>query len=155
MSSKRSQIEMTPAEVTAFLDGVHVMNIATLSPSGHPHLVAMWYAMVGGRPAFWTFGKSQKIMNIRRDPRITALVESGETYSELRGVELVGTARIIEDVEEIVDIAAKVAVRYNGPGAASPPAMEFIRKQAQKRLGVVIDVDKTVSWDHSKLGGAY
>lgn len=155
MAGKRSQIEMTPEEIGAYLDEVRVMNIATISPSGHPHLVAMWYAMVDGKPAFWTFGKSQKIMNIRRDPRITALVESGEAYSELRGVELVGTARIVEDVEEIVRIGATVAERYNGPAAVSAPAMEFIRKQAQKRLGVVIDVEKTVSWDHTKLGGAY
>lgn len=155
MASKRSQIEMSESEVLAYLDEVRVMNIATNSPSGHPHLVAMWYAMVDGKPAFWTFGKSQKIMNIRRDPKITALVESGESYSELRGVELVGRARVIEDVEAIVRIGAAVAERYNGPAAVSAPGMEFIRKQAGKRLGVVIDVEKIVSWDHTKLGGAY
>lgn len=155
MASKRGQIEMSESEVLAYLDEVRVMNIATNSPSGHPHLVAMWYAMVDGKPAFWTFGKSQKIMNIRRDPKITALVESGESYSELRGVELVGRARVIEDVEAIVRIGAAVAERYNGPAAVSAPGMEFIRKQAGKRLGVVIDVEKIVSWDHTKLGGAY
>lgn len=155
MASKRSQIEMSAAEVTAYLDEVRVMNIATNSPTGHPHLVAMWYAMLDGKPVFWTFGKSQKIMNIRRDPRITALVESGEQYAELRGVELVGTARIVEDIDEIVRIGATVAERYNGPVAVSEPGMQFIRKQAEKRLGVVIDVSKTVSWDHTKLGGTY
>lgn len=155
MGSRRNQIEMTPGEVESFLAGRHVMNIATISPGGQPHLVAMWYAMIEGKPAFWTFGKSQKIMNIRRDPRITALVESGEAYSELRGVELVGTAQLVEDTDEIVRIAAIVAERYNGPAAVSEPGMEFIRKQALKRIGVVIDVEKTVSWDHTKLGGAY
>lgn len=155
MASKRSQIEMSEAEVAAYLDEVRVMNIATNSPTGHPHLVAMWYAMLDGKPAFWTFGKSQKIMNIRRDPRITALVESGQQYSELRGVELVGIARIVEDVDEIVRIGATVAERYNGPVAVSEPGMQFIRKQAEKRLGVVIDVSKIVSWDHTKLGGTY
>lgn len=155
MASKRSQIEMSEAEVAAYLDEVRVMNIATNSPTGHPHLVAMWYAMLDGKPAFWTFGKSQKIMNIRRDPRITALVESGQQYSELRGVELVGIARIVEDVDEIVRIGATVAERYNGPVAVSEPGMQFIRKQAEKRLGVGIDVSKIVSWDHTKLGGTY
>lgn len=155
MASKRSQIEMSAAEMTAYLDEVRVMNIATISPSGHPHLVAMWYAMIEGKPAFWTFGKSQKITNIRRSPKITALVESGDEYSKLKGIEIIGTARIIEDFDEIVRIGATVAERYNGPVAVSEPGMQFIRKQAEKRVGVVIDVDKMVSWDHTKLGGAY
>ena len=155
MASKRSQIEMSSEEIADFLDGRHVMNIATNGHNGYPHLVAMWYAMIGKSPAFWTFGKSQKMMNLARDPRITALVEDGEQYSELRGVEIQGKARIITDVEEIVDIAAKVAVRYNGPAAASEQGMAFIRKQAEKRVGVIIDVENIVSWDHTKLGGKY
>ena len=63
----------------AYLDEQRVLNVATIGPTGHPHLVAMWYAMVDGRPAFWTFGKSQKVVNLRRDPKITGLVESGDT----------------------------------------------------------------------------
>jgi PPOX class probable F420-dependent enzyme len=155
MASKRSQIEMTPEEIATFLDGRHVMNIATNGHNGYPHVVAMWYAMIGSSPAFWTFGKSQKMANLARDHRITALVEDGDQYNELRGVELQGTTRIVTDIDEIVDIAAKVAVRYNGPAAASEQGMAFIRKQAEKRVGVMIDVENIVSWDHTKLGGKY
>ena len=155
MASRRNQIEMTSSEVDEFLATGHTLNVATISPSGHPHLVAMWYAMLDGKPTFWTFGKSQKIMNVRRDPRITCLVETGTSYSELRGVEMVGTARIIDDVEQIVRIGAAVAEKHGGPAAATGPALEFIRNQAVKRLGVVVDVEKVVSWDHSKLGGGY
>jgi PPOX class probable F420-dependent enzyme len=155
MASRRSQIEMSPEEIAEFLDGRHVMNIATNGHNGYPHVVAMWYVMLGESPAFWTFGKSQKIKNLSRDSRMTALVEDGDQYNELRGVEIQGRARVITDLEEIVDIAAKVAVRYNGPGAASEQAMAFLRKQAEKRVGVVIDVENVVSWDHTKLGGKY
>ena len=146
---------MSTEEIAAFLDGRHVMNIATNGHNGYPHVVAMWYVMLGTSPAFWTFGKSQKIMNLSRDAKITALVEDGDQYSELRGVELQGTARIITDIDQIVDIATKVAVRYNGPAAASEQGLAFIRKQAEKRVGVVIDVVNVVSWDHTKLGGTY
>ena len=146
---------MTPTEVEQFLDGRHVMNIATNGPSGHPHLVAMWFAMIDGKPVFWTFGKAQKVLNIRRDARITALVETGEDYNELRGVELVGTARLVEDHAEIVRIGALVAQKYNGDIVVGPEGMQFISTQAHKRIGVVIDVEKTVTWDHTKLGGVY
>ena len=112
----------------------------------------MWYGFLDGKPAFWTFAKSQKILNLRRDPKITALVEDGDTYDQLRGVELVGTGRIIEDVPTILEIGKSVGSRYTGPAALTPEALPFLEAQATKRLGVVIDVERVVSWDHRKLG---
>jgi hypothetical protein len=82
-------------------------------------------------------------------------VESGETYSELRGVELVGTAGIVEDYDEIVTIGRTVAVKYQGSVATLPEGVAFIEAQARKRVGVVIDVEHVVSWDHTKLAGTY
>jgi len=155
MPSKRSQITMTDDEVQAYLESERVLNVATIGPTGHPHLVAMWYAMVAGNAVFWTFGKSQKILNLRRDPKITALVETGDEYNELKGVELVGSGRIVEDFDEVLNIGITVARRYQGDAAASDAARPFIEAQAKKRLGVVIDVEHVVSWDHSKLGGSY
>ena len=77
MPSRRDLIKMTPDEVDAFLHETHTMNVATIGRDGTPHLVAMWYGFLGDAPAFWTFGKSQKIKNLERDPRITCLVEDG------------------------------------------------------------------------------
>ena len=108
MAGRRELIKMTEAEVAAYLAEQRVLNVATIGPTGHPHVVAMWFALVDGKPAFWTFAKSQKVLNLRRDPRITALVESGETYAELRGVELVGTARLVEDFDEVLAIGRAV-----------------------------------------------
>ena len=153
MPSRRSAITMTDAEIAAYLDEQAVLNVATNGPTGHPHVVAMWYVMLDGAPTFWTFGKSQKIMNIRRDPKITGLVESGESYDQLRGVELVGTARLLEDHDEILDLGVRVATKYQGPPSAE--ALPFVEAQARKRIGIVIDVERTVTWDHTKLAGAY
>ena len=156
MPSRRNKIEMTPAEIEAYLnEGAKTLNVATIGPSGHPHLVAMWYAMQGPNPVFWTFGKSQKVLNLRRDSKMTALVETGDSYNELQGVELVGTGRIVDDYDEILEIAKLVAPRYQGPGALSEAAIPFIEAQARKRLGVVLEVARVVSWDHTKLGGSY
>ena len=155
MPSRRDAITMTPAEIDEFLQGRRVMNVATIGPSGHPHVVAMWYGFLDGKPAFWTFAKSQKILNLRRDPKIAALVEAGDTYDQLQGVELVGTGRIIKDVATILEIGKSVGGRYTGPAALTPEALPFLEAQATKRLGVVIDVEQVVSWDHRKLGGGY
>ncbi|HVF74174.1 MAG TPA: TIGR03618 family F420-dependent PPOX class oxidoreductase [Acidimicrobiales bacterium] len=151
--SRRDQIRMSPEEIDAFLASGHTMNVATIGADGQPHLAAMWYALLDGAPVFWTYGKSQKIVNLRRDNRITCLVETGKDYNELRGVELVGTATILEDREAIMAVGRAVFERYTGPFSETDlPGLEQV---GAKRVAVRIDVRKTVSWDHTKLGGAY
>ena len=155
MAGKRSQIMMTDEEVHAYLESERVLNVATIGPTGHPHLVAMWYAMVEGNAVFWTFGKSQKILNLRRDPKMTGLVESGDTYDQLRGVELRGRGLVVDDYEQVLEIGKAVGVKYNGPSALGDSALPFLEAQATKRLGVVFQIDHVASWDHTKLGGSY
>ncbi|MEY3034698.1 MAG: hypothetical protein RLZ86_1320 [Actinomycetota bacterium] len=155
MANKRASITMTDAELEAYLEEQTILNIATIGPTGHPHLVAMWYVVMDGKVTFWTFGKSQKILNLRRDPKITGLVESGDTYDQLKGVELVGTGRIIEDYDQVLAIGKAVGVKYNGEAAISDAALPFLEAQANKRLGIQIDVERVVSWDHTKIGGGY
>jgi PPOX class probable F420-dependent enzyme len=151
--SRRDQIKMTDAEIEAYLSGRHTMNVASFNHDGTIHLVAMWYAVLDGDPVFWTFGKSQKILNLQRDPRITCLVETGEQYNELRGVELVGTAEIISDRDTIMAVGRSVSERYTGPW--SDAAAVGLEQVGAKRLAVKVNVEKIVSWDHGKLGGVY
>lgn len=159
MPSKRSQIDMTATELDEFLAVPRTLNVATIGPTGHPHLVAMWFGFLGGdrlsnaKVAFWTFAKSQKVVNLRRDPRMTCLVEAGTRYDQLQGVELVGTGSLVEDHDTIVAIALATSARHSGP--VSEEGRRFVEVQARKRIGVVLDVERVVSWDHRKLGGAY
>ncbi len=151
--SRRDQIRMSELEVEAFLAGRHTMNVASFNHDGSIHLVAMWYAVIDGDPVFWTFGKSQKILNLQRDPRITLLVETGDEYAELMGVELVGQGEVITTHDDIMAIGEAVYVRYFGE--IDDDVRPFVHASGAKRLGVRIKVDKTVSWDHRKLEGAY
>jgi PPOX class probable F420-dependent enzyme len=145
---------MTDEEVQAFLRERQTMNIATIGPDGNIHLVAMWYGFLDGNPAFETFAKSQKVVNLRRDPRITALVEDGDRYENLRGVEIVGKAVIHEDPETLIRVAKDVVTRYWTP--ASDEEVEVMAEAlANKRVAVEIIPEKIVSWDHRKLGGTY
>src|SRR5947208_3471189 len=105
MANVRDRIRMTPEEVDAFLHERHTMSVATLQPDGRPHVVAMWYGFLGGAPAFETYRKSQKVVNLGRDPRMTCLVEDGDSYEELRGVELIARGTIIDESEALRTIA--------------------------------------------------
>ncbi len=154
MSSRRELIRMSDEEMTAFLDGRHVLNVATHGPDGAIHLVAMWYGFVGDHVAFVTFAKSQKVRNLRRDPRLTCLVEAGHSYDELRGVEIVGRASISEDPDLLVAVGLQVAQRYYGVEDEAD-ARAIALGLARKRVVVEVVPERVVSWNHSKLGGAY
>lgn len=153
MPSRRNQVEMDTQEVAEFLASERILNVATIGPTGHPHLVAMWFEMLDGRPTFWTFAKSQKVVNLRRDPKISALAESGDSYDQLRGVELCGSAVLLEDYDQVLGIGLAVAEKYSGPDAVGDTARPFIEQQAHKRIGIAIDVEHTASWDHRKIKG--
>jgi PPOX class probable F420-dependent enzyme len=145
---------MDPAELEAYLEQGRVLTVATLGSTGHPHLVAVWYVMRDGKPTFWTFSRSEKAVNLRRDARISALVESGEVYGELKGVEMRGTARLIDDPAEVLEIGKAVGLKYTGPIVLADDTLPFLEAQATKRTGVVIDVESSTSWDHTKLDRA-
>ncbi len=154
MASRRDLIRMTDDEIEAFLQGRHTMNIATFGPDGNIHLVAMWYGFHGANAAFETFAKSQKVLNLRRDPRITVLVEDGEEYDKLRGVEIVGRAIVHDDPEVLMGVARTVVERYFG--VENPDDLDAVAAGlANKRVAIEIVPEKVVSWDHNKLGGTY
>src|SRR3954466_13551839 len=115
MPKRRDLVRMTDEEVDAFLHArLQTMNVATYNHDDTIHLVAMWYGFYQGKPAFETFSKSQKILNLRRDGRVSVLVEDGDAYEKLRGVEMVGRGEVIDDKGILQEVAASVVERYMG-----------------------------------------
>ena len=147
--NQRKAIEMTPGEVDAFLAERRPMTMCSLSPDGSIHAVAMWYGFVDGLVTVETKSKSQKAQNLRRDPRLTLLFEDGDYYEELRGVELVGKAELIEDPDRLWTLGVSVFERYYAP--YSEELKPFIETMLHKRVGIQLHVERTVSWDHRKL----
>jgi PPOX class probable F420-dependent enzyme len=145
---------MTDAEIDAFLHEQRTMSIATIGKDGRPHVIAMWYAFVDGAICFWTFAKSQKAVNLRRDPRITCMVEAGDTYDQLRGVEIIARAEMTDDEDEVMKFGVAEWERYQGV-TVTDAVLPGVKRMAAKRVVVKLVVEKMVSWDHRKLGGAY
>ena len=148
---QRDVIKMSEEEIDEFLHGWRTMSCATINHDGTIHMIAMWYGFLEGCPALETKAKSQKVQNLRRDPRITCMVEEGATYEKLRGVEMVGHAEIVEEPERIFQLGISVVERTSGVTYTDDmkPAVEML---INKRVAVKIHVDKYVSWDHNKLG---
>lgn len=149
-TNQRSQVAMTDEEIQAFLAARRTANLATLGPNGHPHLVAMWFALLDGVIWFETKAKAQKAQNLLRDPRATVLIEDGLTYDTLRGVSMEGTATVVDDPDALWAVGVSVWERYNGPYSEEvKPLVEFM---LHKRVAVRFDVERIRSWDHRKLG---
>ena len=105
---------MSEAEIAALFAECKSLQVATLGPQGEPHLTTLWYTVHDGKVMFETYGKSQKVMNLRRDPRIAVLCEAGTEYAELRGVSIQGRAELVEAGEDVRDALLVVGGERGG-----------------------------------------
>ena len=149
-TNQRAQIVMSDAEIAEFVASSRAGTLATVGRDGQPHLTAMWYGVVDGEIWFETKAKSQKAVNLRRDPRITFLLEDGLTYDTLRGVSFEGTAEIIDDPEAVFRVGVSVWERYTGP--YTEDQRQAVEMMMNKRVAVRLVVKRVRSWDHRKLG---
>ena len=147
---QRAQIVMSDAEVDAFLSAQRSATVGTLGPSGQIHLVGMWFAWFDGHVWLETKPKSQKVVNLRRDPKMSFLVEAGQTYDALRGVALEGEGVVIDDAELLERVCTDMFERYNGP--YTPELRPFLELMMHNRVVIRLDITRTRTWDHRKLG---
>jgi PPOX class probable F420-dependent enzyme len=148
--NRRQQIRLSPEEQAAFLREHHKAALATIDQDGFPHVVGMNYLVKDGALYMTSYGKAQKVLNIRRNPRVAVMVESGASYGELRGVMVRGRCEIIEGVEAVQATFASMAEERGTRGPSTAAAAS-----AAKRVVLKIVPEKVVTWDHTKLGGRY
>ena len=157
--SRRDQIVMTKDEVDAYLQSKLTVVINSIGRDGVPHPAPMWFAVEDdGALVMTTFTKSQKIQNLKRDSRVTMLLEDGTVYAELRGVIMYGTAELNGDADAVVSTLTAIGRRGGGIGSSgvlTDAEQAGLRAQAQKRTAIRVKPTKVVSWDHRKLGGVY
>ena len=143
---------MSEDEVLAFLDEQYIVTVASLGPKGRPHLMPLWFVVRDGTLWGWTYGKSQKAVNLRRDPRATLQVEAGERdYGQLRGVMIEADTVVHDELDTVAGVGAELLSRYAG----SEVPREYVMAQAPKRVAFEFIETRRVSWDHRKLGGVY
>jgi PPOX class probable F420-dependent enzyme len=156
MPSRRDQIKLTDDEQRDLLDTERIVTVGSTGPSGWPHLMPVWYVPRDGDIWVYTYGKSQKVLNLERDPRATLLIEVGHEYQELRGVMIEAEAEIHRDFDTVFQLAQDLNVRYTeGLESVTEDGRAVLEKQAPKRVAIHFHPKKVASWDHRKLGGTY
>jgi PPOX class probable F420-dependent enzyme len=150
-SPRRRQIELSPDEQAAFFREHRKAALATIDKDGFPHVVAMNYFARDGVFYMTSYAKAQKVVNVRRDPRVALMVEDGDAYAELRGVMIRGRCEILEGED-----AVRAAFEARTEAQANPsPVQGGAVASAPKRVVLRIVPEKVISWDHRKLGGKY
>jgi nitroimidazol reductase NimA-like FMN-containing flavoprotein (pyridoxamine 5'-phosphate oxidase superfamily) len=155
---RRAQIQMSDDEVLSFLEEERTVICATNGPRGLPHLMPLWYVVRptgdGGAPELWawTFSKSQKAVNIGRDPRATLQVEAGESYDQLRGLMFECDVVVHDDVEDVRALGLELYARY---ATVDDDVRAMVDAQAPKRIAMQFVERRRATWDHRKLGGVY
>jgi PPOX class probable F420-dependent enzyme len=140
---------MTDDEVAAFLAERRKLHVATINRDGSAHLVPMYFLLADGAVAFWTYTRSQKVVNLRRDPRITVMAEDGEAYFDLRGVQIAGSARMTDDPALVGAFGERLYAHYFGP--LDDAGRAYVAGAAAKRTLVTVEPIRIVSWDHRRL----
>jgi PPOX class probable F420-dependent enzyme len=148
--SRRQEIQLTSQELAEFLARPHKAALATIDKDGFPHVVAMGYRYQDGIIYMTSYGKAQKVLNARRNPKVGVMVEVGDRYSEYRGVMIRGVCEVIDDPQAVRETMRGVGVSATNAGVPSGAA-----SSAPKRVVMKITPQKIASWDHSKLGGKY
>lgn len=156
--SRREQIQLTDPEIKDFLQSSRTIILVSNGKNGFPHPMPMWYLQdEEGRILMTTFRKSQKILNLKRDPRVALLVESGDVYTELKSVLIRAEAEIIDDLETTIDTMFKLSVHRGEASLDQEEAMKNGLRNGvgKKRVVMRFKPLSIVSWDHKKLAGVY
>jgi PPOX class probable F420-dependent enzyme len=154
MAKQRDKIRMSKEEIADFLDSSKSLMVATLDKQGAPHLTTLWFARSGDDILFETYGTSQKVVNLKRDPRIAVMCEQGETYNELRGVSIQGIAEVVDGGPRLEKLMTVILDR-SFPGQTPEALSRLVANMMRKRVVVVVHPQRTISWDHRKLAAGH
>jgi PPOX class probable F420-dependent enzyme len=144
------KIMMEPGELDAFLGAQRTCRVATVSADGAPHVSPLWFLWDGTSLWLYSITRSRRWSELRRDPRVAVVVDAGEDYGELRGVELSGTVEVVGEVPRTGEPLAELT--------------EVERLFARKNFGIDdmphdgrhawlrLTPDAITSWDFRKLG---
>ena len=153
------ELALTDAQLAEIMTTQWNMRIASSGPGARINLTPMWFGWAGGR--VYTFGRGQKVVNLRRNPSCTVLVDRNEKFPELQAVMFQGNASVLEDADAeaadpyLAEVRMQMAHKYNGGHGQPPvddPPPNGATAAGRNRRWIVLQPERTVSWDNFKLG---
>src|SRR6266508_4258814 len=150
--SPRPEIRLTPEEQATLLQEARKAALATVDKDGFPHVVAMGFLARDGAIYMTSYAKAQKVLNIRRNPKVGVMIETGDRYADFRGLMIRGHCEIIDDPGQVETVIRESGRRQTRAGV---PPQGGALASAPKRVVLKVTPEKVASWDHTKLAGHY
>lgn len=157
MARISKKLALTDEQLDDLMTSSWNMRIATVGTGGRINLTPMWFGWVNGKIYFT--GRGQKIVNLRRNPQATVLVDKNERFPELVGAMFQGTGVVLEDAaaeaadpnleEARMVLGAKYAGGHGEPDAT--PRRNEATATGDTNRWVVFTPDRLVSWDNPKI----
>ncbi len=155
------ELALDPSQIEEIMASQWNLRVATVGPGERINLTPMWFGWAGGSVYFYARG--QKVVNLRRNPACTVLVDRNEKFPELQGIMMQGRAVVLEDAAaeaedpHLADAQALMGAKYNGghgqPPVANPPPFAATARGSNRRW-VVLTPRQVVTWDNFKLPGS-
>jgi len=99
--------------VQSFLATKDVMLLGTLNPDGALLITVMWFLHDPAAVTLISVDGLQKVKNLRRDPRLHLVAESGARGSEIKGVAIRGRAEFLADTPERRALVGRIVDKYH------------------------------------------
>lgn len=147
MPRRSPDLSLSDFEQERFLSAGSNLTVASIDADGFPHLVAVWYVVIDGDIHFASYRHSQKVLNLRRNPKVSCMLEAGDKYPEMRGLVIQGEAAIVDDIYFTARVRSLIGEKHGFNAHLSP---EAATEADNKRVVVRVDALKRYSWDHSK-----
>lgn len=132
---------LSQSELDAFLSEPHIAVVATSGPTGKPHAMPIWYAWRDGKVLFHTGGDSKKARNLRKNSRVSVVVDT--KVAPYKVVVIEGTAR---ELPGDAALARDVAIAYLGPKQGA----RYAERSGEPGTLVEVTPTKVMSWDYAR-----
>ena len=107
-------MELDDARIQAFLATKEVVVLATVQADGSPLAMAMWFLHAPSSLTMISVADTQKVRNLRRDPRVSIVAEAVTAHGEIRGVAVQGRAEFLSDGPERRALIDRFHEKYRG-----------------------------------------
>lgn len=118
--------------------------LTTIGPGGYPHSVPIGYFRIGEDVYMGGRESTQRVRNIRRNPKVSLLVESGSSMQDIKGLLIQGNAELIDEPGQVLELMREAARRRGTPEDQLPteprPGVAYIKVRPRQ----------FISWDYSK-----
>jgi PPOX class probable F420-dependent enzyme len=146
-------IRLSRDEAWEVLASAHTGIFTSLRADGMPIALPVWFVAFDERVYVDSVSHLKKVARVRRDPRVSFLVESGRRWADLRGVHLTGTAQIVSDpalIERVADALHTKYAAFRSDRSAMPERTRSHYEMNHVTIQITADA-RILTWDNARI----